>query len=70
MASFMREDRQRAITVLLAKLDRLPKVDGKPDFAAIGDPVEAARQWAAKAGLEQEEMLRKTVEYLEAASNA
>lgn len=68
MASFMREDQQRAMAPLLAKLDWLPKVDGKPDLAALGDPAEAARQRAAEAGLGQEEMLRRTVEYLEAAS--
>lgn len=67
MASFMRYNQRRAMAVLAEKLEHLPKMDGKLDLNALGDPALAARQLVTEAGLEHEEMLRRTVEFLESA---
>jgi hypothetical protein len=51
---------------LLAKLEGLPVVDGRPDFSGIGDPAEVAKQWAAEMKIGQAETFDRLAKHLEA----
>jgi hypothetical protein len=65
IASFISEDRERISRALLAKLQSLPLVDGRPDFSAIGDPTALAKEWAVEMKLGKEEALDRLLKSVE-----
>lgn len=65
VALFIKQTQESMSRELLAKLENLPRVDGQPDFSGIGDPVEAAKQWAAEMKLSQDETLERLLNHLE-----
>jgi hypothetical protein len=64
MASFKRKNDERASKALMEKLRQVPVVDGKPDFASLGDPNELGKKWAAELRSTDEQSLEQLIEHL------
>ena len=64
LASFARKNQQEMSRALLQKLSQLPLIDGKPDFGALGDPNEVAKQWAAELKPSQEQLVERLLDHL------
>jgi hypothetical protein len=65
MASFARTNNELLSKAVLAKLEQLPKVDGKPDFSSIGDPSELGRIWASELKPTEEQLFERLLQHLE-----
>lgn len=70
IVAFAQANIHRAGQSLLAKLEALPLVNGKPDVSGIGDPAEVAKQWAAELNLTPEESLQCFLDYLDETRSA
>jgi hypothetical protein len=57
LQGLLRQDNERMRTAFMAKLQTLPVANGKPDFSAISNPAETARQWAKETKLSEDEFL-------------
>jgi hypothetical protein len=66
--TFTRQNTEQIVATLFARLEQLPKVDGKPDLRSLGEPTEIAQRWATEAGLDPHQTLKRMVEHLETAS--
>lgn len=65
ICSFRAAEQQRMARALLARLESLPKKDGKPDFFAIGDPATLVREWMQDLELPKEGALGRLLAHLE-----
>lgn len=65
MNAFARKNREKSTALLAKKLSELPRVNGQPNLAALGDPNEIVNRWAAEAKMDEEEFLIALLEHLE-----
>jgi hypothetical protein len=66
VAAFMQQHQHRMTQALLARLQSLPVINGKPDFSSLGEPAEVAKQSAAEINPSEEELVRQILGYCEA----
>lgn len=50
---------------LISTLEALPKIDGRPDLAALGDASQVAARWATEQEIRQEDLLRRLLAHVE-----
>jgi hypothetical protein len=65
IAAFMQENQHRMTQTLLARVQSLAVINGKPDFSLLGEPAEVAKQWAAEIDPSEEELVRQILSYCE-----
>jgi hypothetical protein len=70
LGSFLKQDQSRIAEGLKAKLDALPRVDGKPSLEGLGPPAEIAKQWASEIKLGDEGVLDGLLNHIEKRSDS